>query len=154
MEKLILLFINLLGHTFALNVLETHSTLKVGLKQQLMNYQNLMFYWFLGLIDWLCLSEYQIRMYQVVGTPKVNQHSNKDKTLIKMLQESWDENTWKSRSAIFNHTQNISSTPEISQILIVVSTTHLLSKEFNSFIGFCLSAKLWDFGIHNFQYFG
>ena len=53
-----------------------------------MNDQNLMFYWFLGLIDKLCLSEYQMRMHQVVGTPKVNQYSNKDKTQIKMLQES------------------------------------------------------------------
>ena len=32
-EKLTLLFSNLLGHTFALNVLQTHSTVKVGLKQ-------------------------------------------------------------------------------------------------------------------------
>ena len=32
-EKLTLLFSNLLGHTFALNVLQTHSTMKVGLKE-------------------------------------------------------------------------------------------------------------------------
>ena len=32
-EKLILLFSNLVGHTFALNVFRTHSTMNVGLKQ-------------------------------------------------------------------------------------------------------------------------
>ena len=34
-----------------------------------------------------------MRMHQVVGTPKVDQHSNKDKTQIKVLQESMDEKT-------------------------------------------------------------
>ena len=42
-EKLILLFSNLLGHTFALNVFQTRSTMKVGLKQWLINDQNLTF---------------------------------------------------------------------------------------------------------------
>ena len=92
-EKLILLFSNLLGHNFALNVFQTHSSMKVGLKRQLINDQKLTFYWFLGWIDRSSLSEYQMRMRQVVGTPKVNQFCNKDKSQIKVLQESRGWNT-------------------------------------------------------------
>ena len=46
-----------------------------------------------------------MRRCQVVGTPKVNQYNKKDKTQIKVLQESRGGglNTWISLSAIFNH---------------------------------------------------
>ena len=43
-ETLILPFSNLLGNTLPLNVFQTHSIMKMDLKQQLINDQNLTFY--------------------------------------------------------------------------------------------------------------
>ena len=79
-KTLILSFSNLLGHNFPLSAFQTHLTMKLALKQQLINGRSLTFDCFWDLTD--RLSEHQIKMNPVVAITKVYQKSNRFKVVI------------------------------------------------------------------------